>query len=904
MLRRVLCLVLMLWWVPAMSQALPAAVTKVQSVEGITEYRLKNGLQLLLIPDESKPTTTVNMTYRVGSRHENYGETGMAHLLEHLLFKGTPTHPEVWAEFTKRGLRANGTTWLDRTNYFASFAANPDNLKWYLDWQADAMVNSFIARKDLDTEMTVVRNEMEMGENNPGRILFQKTVAAMYDWHNYGKATIGARSDVENVDIERLQAFYRTWYQPDNATLVITGKFDTAQVLQWIEAGFGRIPKPTRELPRFYTLDPVQSGERSMTLRRVGGTPMLMAAYHLPPAAHPDFAAAEALGMILGATPSGRLHKQLVATGLASSIYAEPLGLAQPGFGLFGADLAPGQDLDKARAALLATLEGFAASPVTEEELKRAKIQWLKAWDQRFVNPEAIGVALSDSIAQGDWRLFFLLRDRVQALTLADVQRVAAERLIASNRTLGTYVPTPNPVRAPTPAMVDVAEQMKSFVPQEGAEAAAAFDSSPAHIEASTRRFVLPSGLEAALLSKPTRGDSVRATLTLRFGDEKSLAGTASVGALVAAMLDKGTTTLDRQQIQDRLDELRTEVSVADGAGSVSFGIVSRREHIAEAIALVGRLAREPSFPADALAEVRQQAITAVEQQRDEPRAIVQNALLRHGNPYPRGDVRHARTFDEILADLRAVTPQQLKAYHQRFYGASHAQFAAVGDFDPAVVRQALTQAFGQWQSPAPYTRVPRPFFAPEAARMVMATPDKQNAVLGVQQHVALNDTDEHYAAFTLANFMLGSGGDSRLWKRIREREGLSYGTWSWIDWNPFEPNSRWAATAIFAPQNRDKVEQAFREEVALALQDGFGEQELANAKQALLSYRRLSRAQDDRLASTLSSHLYLDRDFGFEQRIDEAIAAVTPAQADAALRRYLLPEQFVTGVAGDFNKK
>ncbi len=230
------CFSVCLCCTPAPALAQPAApahapipagsgIEHVTSVEGIDEFRLANGLQVLLVADDSKPTTTVNLTYRVGSRHEGYGETGMAHLLEHLLFKGTPNHPEVWSEFTKRGLAANGTTWLDRTNYTAQFSANDENLRWYLGWQADAMVNSFIARKDLDSEMTVVRNEMERGENNPGSMLFSRLLSTMFLWHNYGNSTIGARSDVENVDIPSLQAFYRRYYQPDNATLIISGKF-------------------------------------------------------------------------------------------------------------------------------------------------------------------------------------------------------------------------------------------------------------------------------------------------------------------------------------------------------------------------------------------------------------------------------------------------------------------------------------------------------------------------------------------------------------------------------------------------------------------------------------------------------------------------------------------------------
>lgn len=267
---------------PHLVYALPSGVKEITQVEGVTEYELNNGLKVLFAPDASRPNTTVNMTYLVGSRHENYGQTGMAHLLEHMLFRGTPTLPNALGEFSKRGLAANGTTSVDRTNYYATFAANADTLNWYLDWQADVMVNATIAKEDLDAEMTVVRNEMERGENNPFRVLMQQMQAASFQWHNYGKSTIGARSDVEQVDIEQLRAFYKQYYQPDNAVLIVSGQFDEDTTLAHIAKQFNAIEKPSRQLPPEYTEEPVQDGNRSVTVRRQGGSPLVAAQYHIP----------------------------------------------------------------------------------------------------------------------------------------------------------------------------------------------------------------------------------------------------------------------------------------------------------------------------------------------------------------------------------------------------------------------------------------------------------------------------------------------------------------------------------------------------------------------------------------------------------------------------------------------
>jgi len=884
------------------AQGLPAGVSQVRTVEGITEYRLANGLQVLLVPDDSKPTTTVNMTYHVGSRQENYGETGMAHLLEHLLFKGSKKHPTVWAEFTKRGLAANGSTWFDRTNYFASFASNEDNLRWYLGWQADAMVNSFIARKDLDTEMTVVRNEMEMGENNPQRILFEKTLATMYQWHNYGKNTIGARADVENVDIPRLQAFYRTYYQPDNATLIVSGKFDPEKVLRWIAADFRAIPKPTRKLPVQYTLDPVQDGERSVTLRRVGGVPLIFAGYHVPPGPSPDFAAVELLNLVMGDTPSGRLHKRLTEKQLAAATYAFAEGLAEPGFTLFGAQLAPGQDVDKARAAMLETLESVASEPVTDEEFKRAQAKWLNDWEQAFTNPEKVGVSLSESVAQGDWRLFFLQRDQVKALKREDVQRVATERLVTSNRTLGLYLPTEKPLRAPAPAKVDVAAELKTFKPQQAAAAVESFDATPANIDRRTERFEV-GNLKVAVLPKGSRGNAVRAVMTLHFGDEKTLFGTNDLPSFVAELLDKGTATLSRQQVQDRLDALKTELSVSGSGGAVSIGLQTRREHLAEAVALVADLLRRPAFPEDALDELKRQSLASIEQNRREPGALASNTIARHGNPYPRGDVRYARTFDEMVQDIQGITNEKVKAFHQRFYGLQRAEFGAAGDIDVPALKAALQAGFGDWRGGEPYTRVPDPIVPIKPERFMVATPDKQNANFLARLEVPLTDTDADYPALSMANYLLGGGGNSRLWKRIRETEGLSYDVRTGVSWNTQEPNSAWTASAIFAPGNQPKVEASFNDELAKALKDGFTAQELSEGKNGLLSFRRLSRAQDGVLASTLASNLHLGRTFEVSQKVDDALSKLTLQQVNDALRRYVKPEDLVKVFAGDFKK-
>src|SRR5688572_21078983 len=532
-----------------------AAPTKVTSVEGITEYRLSNGLQVLVFPDASKPTVPVNVTYRVGSRHEGPGESGMAHLLEHMLFKGTQRHNEIMSLLQSRGATFNGSTFYDRTNYFETLQASDDNLRWALDMEADRMVNSRVSREDLDKEMTVVRNEFERGENNPSSILFQRVMSTAYLWHSYGRSAIGARSDIENVPISRLQTFYRNYYQPDNATLVVAGKFELEKTLGWIQEFFGAIPKATRQIVPTYTVEPAQDGERSVDLRRVGDTKSVMMAYHIPAATHPDSAAFDVLSFVLGDEPTGRLYKALVETKKATSSDAGELELHDPGVFIVSADLLKEGSIEDVEATMKKVIDDVLANPPTAEEVDRAKTRILKNLELALTNSAGVGLTLSESIASGDWRLLFLGRDQLEKIEPSDVLRVARTYLKPTNRTVGRFVPETAAERVDIPSGVPIAELLKDYKGKAAAEEGEVFDPSPANIESRVTRVTLPSGIKLVLLPKKTRGGTVVATMTLHFGTVESLRGRLTAGQMAGSMLMRGTQKHGRAELQDEFDK-------------------------------------------------------------------------------------------------------------------------------------------------------------------------------------------------------------------------------------------------------------------------------------------------------------------------------------------------------------
>ena len=908
LLSRLPCLLLfvnLLIHTPAQSQSGPVSTGAAQlytQVEGVSEYRLSNGLRVLLAPDASKPTMTVNITYLVGSRHENYGETGMAHLLEHLVFKGTPSRGNIMQELGKRGMRFNGTTSYDRTNYFETFAANDDNLQWALEMEADRMVNSFIARKDLETEFSVVRNEMEMGENNPRRTLWKYMAATAYDWHNYGKSTIGARTDVENVRIENLQAFYRQYYQPDNAVLVITGKLDVSKTLSLVERYFGAIPKPARTLPVTYTRDAVQQGAREVSVKRVGDTQLAAVLYHTAAASHPDAVAMEALSDILADTPNGRLHKELVEKNKAVSIAPWNFSLKEPGYIIFMAELGKEQSIADLRAGLQEALENIKAQPVTEQELQRAKTSLMVGFDDTMNDPQRLAMQLSESAASGDWRLLFWERDRLEALTAQQVQAAAENYFKESNRTFGQFIPTAAPERSVIPEQVDVSALLANYQGRAAVNAGENFDASPANIGKRTLRSTLPGGMQLALLPKTTRGQTVSGQLQLDFGDVQSLQGQATVSALTARMLMRGAGTLNRAALSSRLDELKAKISVDGGSSSVNVSFETVRQHLPQVLDIVRDIVRAPMLLPAEFEQLRKERITQIESQRSDPQAMASQAMRKALDNYAAGDVRKALSVDEILANLRATSLQDVQRFYQDFYGASHAKLTMVGEFDAAAVQAQSQALWGDWRSSKPYTRLTKNTYSASPARLMLAAPDKPNAMYLAALPLNLRDDSPDYIALALGNRVLGGGSNNRLEERLRQKEGISYSAGSQLSASSFEPVADLILYAIHAPQNLARLQTALREETERLVRDGITAQELDDAKKAMLESSKISLAQDGALSGTLLGQLSTGRTMDYTAQRLAKIEATSLEEVNAAIRKYMDWSRLVQVHAGDFS--
>ncbi|MBT5926648.1 MAG: insulinase family protein [Verrucomicrobia bacterium] len=885
-----------------------AGMEKITSVEGITEYQMDNGLRVLLFPDGSQPKFTVNITYFVGSRHEGRGEKGMAHLLEHMLFKGTEKYGNIIKLLSARGAQFNGTTWVDRTNYYETLPSDQKgNLEFALQLEAERMVNSLILPEDLETEFTVVRNEFERGENNPVQILYQRMMSLAFDWHNYGFSTIGSRSDIERVPAKNLKAFYQTYYQPDNAMLVIAGDFDTEEAIELVEKHFGAISKPNRQLNDTYTVEPIKDGARHVELNRNGDVAATGVLYNVCAGSHADTVVLDIIGTILTDAPSGRLYKSLVEGGLASFVSPLFFPTREPGAFMVLSEVQKDINPNTVLNTMKEEIESFFESEITETEVNRAKTRLLKQIELSFKNSNQIGISLTESAAVGDWRLFFLSRDQLEKVTVEDVARVASIYFKNSNRTSGIFHPTKEPSRTVIPETPNVFELVQDYKGREAIAEGEDFEATPENIENRVNRETLSKGIKVALVSKETRGNSVTGTLHFYMGSLATLNNPVALTAadMVPDLIMRGSDNYSFQEIKDKLDALKANVSMSAGehGSSLAIRFQTDHDHLVELIAFIGETLSNPTFPEDEFTVLKQQQLTSMQGMLSDPQQLLFRRLRQRLNPFDEDSIHHVPDLSVLIKRMEALTLEDVQSFYKKQYGAGHARFSIVGDMDESKVLKALQDAFSHWNPDSTFERIGKQLLPSIKVDEWIETPDKKMAVVAAGATLAMDDTDGRYPALLLANYVLGGFAESRLFNRLRQKDGLSYGAYSSFSARPLDQVAALSAMAICAPENAEKAQIALHEELDRWLSEPIPDEELEAAKQSWETSQKNSLANDPAVASELANGLYLGRTMLFDKHINDRIQKLSSDEILKALQSAFQPDIFVRIKAGDLKQ-
>ncbi|RLZ12656.1 M16 family metallopeptidase [Faecalibacter macacae] len=881
----------------------------VTQVEGIKEYKLNNGLQVLFIPDASQSNVVVNITYHVGSKHEGYGEKGMAHLLEHMLFKSTKNLGDIKKMLSDKGGNANGTTWYDRTNYYEIFPYSDENLRWSIEMEADRMLNATILQEDLDKEFSVVRNEFEIGENNPMSVLMERVINAGYVWHNYGNSTIGSREDIERVKAPQLRKFYEKYYQPDNAVLVVAGKFDEKKALEYVNQYFGSIAKPSRVLEEIQTKEPAQDGEKFVEVKRAGDSQAVGIMYHTAPFADKNYAALSVLDEILTSNPSGYLYKSLVDTHKVSSIWSFSPQLRDAGFMFIGAEVSKDKDIKKTREDVRAELNKIASNNYTEADVKRAQASISKQLENLKNNTIGQAVNLTEIIGSGDYRLNFIYRDNVEKVTLADVKRVAEKYFRENNRTVGIFIPTKDEIRV-LPNEVsskEIKNLVTNYKGREVEKEAKAFEASIANLKANYAEGKLNNGLKFGIIDKEIKGEKVTIALNLPVSNEKDLANKQMIGDLTAQLMNAGTKSMTNEQIKDRLDELKSSVYFSFSGQILHVSISTYKKSLDETMKIVNQMITEPIFPETELQKTINENVTYLEGNMNDPQSLAFAEAQRISSNYPKSSLFYTPTYQEMIDAVKKVKRTDLVDFHKNIFGANNGVATVIGINDKAKVKSSLDETFGKWNSKSKYEKA-YPVIQNSAKQdKIINIADKENAAAVGIINFKMNRNHPDYPALVIANEMIGSGGflSARIPMRLREKEGISYGAGSYLNISNDHKNesATWGYYAFLNPTKRKDVEDAVKDEIQKAIKDGFTAEELKTNISSWKTGRATNLGSDGTLIGLSNGYLLNGTSFDDFTTLEQKVERLSLKEVNDVVKKYIDLEKIISVYTGTFKK-
>ena len=894
---------------PLLAQDVPVGVEHVQTLDGIEEYRLSsNGLGILLMPNEGLPVATVMVTYKVGSRNEVTGTTGATHILEHMMFKGTEKFnsaegSDYSSQMERIGARANATTWFDRTNYYATMPS--EYVSMTIELEADRMRGLLIREEDLASEMTVVSNEYERGENSPVRTLIKELFATAYMAHPYSHPTIGWRSDIESTSVEKLREFYDTYYWPENAVITVIGGFDTVETLAAIAEQYGQVPSAPQAIPAVETTEPEQLGPRRVTIKRAGQVGVVMLGYKVPEGRHEDWAALTLLQQILGADKTGRLYRALEDKGKANATFTFAPQLHDPGLFIFGAYLTPEATHEEAEAVILTEIETLISGGVDLDELARAKSVIQAGTFYGRDGTYGIADQINENIAMGDWSAYVNLPKSIQAVSANSIREVARKYFIESNCTTGWFVPeiintlsasldvipTPNYYRDPA-----IFGELHNEESTDGLASPQTTSKAKSVVDFSSHMQRAQIGdIELIAIDLPI--DNVVSFVgSIAAGDSLSPTDAPMLATLTAAMLDQGTVNQDRFQIAEKLDQLGANLGFSSGDQSLNFSGKFLRADAGSFLQILADQLRNPAFEAEVLETLKSRQKASLLQAIDDPDYRAGALLSRI--LYPEDHINYSTPINELKADIESTTVEDLATFHAAHYGTSSMQLIFTGDIDFEQLKAAVGNAFDGWEGGSDY---PKLNTLPNENAVVterIYIEDKTSVAARFGFNTGLQRTDDDYLPFMVGNYILGGSFHSRLMTEVRKNRGLTYDIRARHQ-GDILTQGNWTLSASFSPSVVNEGLQAAREVFQQWFDDGVSEEEVAAAIETLTGSYIVGLSTTGSVAGQV--HSFMQR--GFDPKyIDEyplILRQLTAEEVNLAIRQYFDPSLVTEVVAG-----
>ena len=865
----------------------------VQESGGIKEYTMtSNGLRVLLKQDNTAPVATFMVTYEVGSRNEAIGYTGSTHLLEHLMFKGsekfnTEKGNSVFQTLQSLGARMNATTWLDRTNYFAVLPS--EHLETLIEIEADRMRNAYIKEEDRQSEMTVVRNEFERGQNSPSGVLDENIWATAYQAHPYHHSTIGWKEDIENVSIERLREFYDTFYWPNNATAIAIGDFTEKEALSMIKKHFGKIRKSTKPIPEVYTAEPKQEGIRTITLKRAGQQGIVGVAHKTPAATHPDAPAFMVLSSILSSGKNSRFYKNITDKGLTTSVYIWDSLFRDPGLFTVYANLSPDVDHKTVEKAVVDEYEKIKKDGVSDEEVKNAQTQLIASMKFRQDGSYAIASGLNEAIASGDWTLYTTYDEKIGTVTKEDVQRIVKEYFKEDLSTIGYFVPLGaggQSKKLATNAKDLEKMKLKHYSEEEELLSSRVVDSEP---------------VEGIRLLTLKRGSGVVTLTGSMLGGDIYASGNARTADMVAAMLDQGTTNMTKFEISAKLESAGARLGFFNGQARVGFSGKFLSEDTKMVFDLLADQLKNPLFAEEDLNKVKKRQVANYKRSKESTRGNATNNMLKAF--YGTGHQNSPTDPDKAIEEIKKITPKNLKDFHLKNYGAGTMVIVAVGDVDHNSLESLIKEGFGGWKK-SPLKEKKETGTANKASDKVYVTmQDKTSTDFLVGTALGIDRYHPDYLPLYVATHTLGGNFSARLMQTVRVKEGLTYGINSSMRGFGNGNDGYWMVGGTFSPKLLSKGESSTLREIKKWAEEGITQKELDITKSTLTGGFQVGFDSTGGLAGGILDAIIVHGDLTYLDSYPERIKAITLDEANTAISKYIFFDDLYQVAAGTIDE-